>query len=293
MSRTPSAASQLLESFRYVERLPLSDLGFYQARLLEKVVRHCRRHVPFYANRLDAAFGSDDVFDMSRWRDVPILLTKDARAAGEALRSRMVPVGAGKVTKDRTTGTSGEPFYFFRSEAALIADSANSLRIFRDFGFNPNGRFADLRIDASGRAKFPDGVLRPSWSHGDGRGDYAVLDINTPLSDQIEWLLRMRPSIIFTWASNLRAIALELERRGEHLLLSNLATSAEMSTAGMRSDCERVFGHVPVDIIGAREIGIVAWRCHAGPFYHLAAESALLEIIRVSGVSTHETELAD
>ena len=193
------------------------------------------------------------------------------------------PPEAGKAIRDRTTGSSGSAFHFLRSEAALIADAANSLRVFRDHRFDPEARFADIRSDLSGMARYPDGALRPSWSHGDGAGDYAILDINTPLEQQIEWLSRMRPSIIFTWPSNLRALALEMESRGERLPVHALATSAESSTAGLRADCERVFGAVPVDIFGAREIGIIAWRCHAGLNYHLAAESALIEIIRDDG----------
>jgi phenylacetate-CoA ligase len=100
----------------------------------------------------------------------------------------------------------------------------------------------------------------------------------------------MRPSIIFTWPSNLRAIALELEHRRERLPIAALATSAELSTAGLRSDCERIFGAVPVDIFGAREIGIIAWRCHAGLNYHLAAESALIEVIRDDGAPARPGE---
>jgi len=65
-----------------------------------------------------------------------------------------------------------------------------------------------------------------------------------------------------------------VERASNPLRLTAVATSAERCTEGVRADCRRVFGRDPVDIFGAREIGIIAWQCHASPLYHFAAESA-------------------
>ena len=117
---------------------------------------------------------------------------------------------------------------------ALSVDAANSLRIYVDHAFDIDGRFADMRIDLYGKAPYPDGALRQRWAFGLGRGDYAILDISTPVEDQVEWLLRMRPSLLFTWGMNARAVALLLEERGEELPLTSLATSAEACTAASR-----------------------------------------------------------
>lgn len=278
-----SIASRFLNVLRRVERLPVQDLVLHQARRAEVMVRHARSHAPFYADSLAAVFDANDVLDLSRWQEMPILSTQEARANAVALKAREVPAFAGEVMQDQTSGSSGEPFHFLRSTAAVNADSANSLRIFLDHGFDTDGRFADLRIDIAGSASYPEGDLRRDWSFGQGSGDYAILDINTPLADQIEWLIRMQPAILFTWATNARAIALMFEAVGERLPLTGLATSAELCTAAVRADCRRIFGIDPVDILGARELGILAWRCHAGPHYHLAAESAFIEVIGDDG----------
>jgi phenylacetate-CoA ligase len=278
-----STASRFLNVLRAVERFPLSDLIMHQARRVESLVRHARAHVPFYADRLKAVFDADDVVDLSRWQDVPALTTDEARANAAAMTARAVPKFAGEVVQDQTSGTGGEPFHFYRSAAAMNADAANSLRIFIDHAFDTDGRFADLRLDVAGKAPYPGGQLRSGWSFGQGRGDYAILDINTPVADQVEWLIRMQPAVLFTWAMNARAIALLLEEAGERLPLTTLATSAEVCTAGVRADCRRVFGLDPVDIFGVREIGVVAWHCHAGPHYHIAAESAFIEVIGEDG----------
>lgn len=279
----PPKRSPALEVLRQVERYSLSDLVMYQARRLGELLRHAHRHVPYYRDRLAPLFDSGDVLDLSRWHEVPLLTPAEARRNKEALQASEVPASAGAAVADQTSGSGGEPFHFVRSGNAVTADSANSLRIFFDHGFDTGARFADIRLDARGNAQYPEGALRPSWAFGLGTGDYAILDINTPLEGQVEWLLRRKPSLLFTWAQNARAIALAIEARGEQLPLTAMATSAEVATAAVRRDCRRVFGAEPVDIFGAREIGIIAWQCHAGPHYHLASETAWIEVLADDG----------
>jgi phenylacetate-CoA ligase len=288
LQQTPT--SQFLRLLRTVERYSVPDLVFHQAQRVERLARHARAHVPFYAGRLDVAFTSDDVLDLSRWQDIPILSGETVRAHVDEMRASSVPELAGAKVDDMTTGTSGQPFHFQRSASAVNADAANSLRIFLDHRFDTNARFADIRIDVNRKAAYPTGALRPQWSFGHGGGDYAILDISTPLAQQVEWLLRMQPSLLFTWASNARAIALCLEEVGKRLPLTALATSAEVQTSGVRDDCRRVFGLEALDILGAREVGIIAWRCHAGPDYHVAADSAFIEVIRDDGAAAEPGE---
>jgi phenylacetate-CoA ligase len=285
-----TATHQFLRLLRRVERYAPHDLVFHQAQRIETLCRHARQHVPFYADRLRPVFDRDDVLDLSRWGDVPILTVAEARANAARMQAAEVPPLAGPILDDLTSGSSGEPFRFKRSTAAMSADAANSLRIFLDHRIDTDARFADIRIDVSGRAQPPDGALRPNWSFGQGKGDYALLDINSRLDDQVDWLLRMRPAMLFTWATNARAIALRLEAMGTPVKLKSLATSAEVQTAGVRHDCQRVLGADPIDILGAREVGIMAWRCQASPLYHLTAETMFLEVVRDDGAPANPGE---
>jgi phenylacetate-CoA ligase len=276
-------AARFLQRLRDLERRPLRQLVGFQARRVEELVRHARRNVPFYANRFDAAFDAEDHLDLSRWLDVPILDRATAQANSEALKARETPADAGTARPDRTTGSSGTPFFFEKSQATQVADAAHAMRLFQDHGLDTDGRLCDMRIDYLGVAAYPEGRSLPDWSYGLGSGDYAMLDINTPLADQVEWLVRRQPRNLFTWATNAREIALELERIGETLPLTGLMTSAERCTPGVRADCARVFGVEPVDFLSSREIGIVLFACNEAPVYHLAAESAFIEVIADDG----------
>lgn len=278
-----SPAQEILAHFKSLEKLSLNDLVFNQARKLERLVRHAAAHVPFYRNRLNAVFNDKDYFDASRWYEVPILTRQEAQENIARLKAEMIPAHAGNGVDDRTSGSGGSPLYFLRSTAALMADAGNSLRLYHDHKLDFAARFADIRIDLDGTAQYPDGAIYPDWSFGEGDGDYVQLDINTPTEQQIEWLLRRRPKILFTWATNASRIALELERLGETLDLSTIATGAEACTAGVRKDCRRVFGCEPVDILGIRELGIVAFPCNKAPCHHLTAESKFIEVVKDDG----------
>ena len=274
---------QVLERLRDLERRPVEALVLYQARRLETLLRHARQTVPFYKDRLDAVFDADGTLDLSRWQDVPVLARQEAQEHAEHLKATMIPADAGNALPDRTMGSGGSPFHFIRSLAAVAADAGNTLRIYLDHGFDLNARLCDIRLDVSGNSSWPEGSTRKAWTHGEGTGDYALLDINTDTDKQVEWLLRCQPRSLFTWATNARRIALELERTGRSIPLTSIATSAEPCSQAVHDDLRRVFGLDPVDILGAREIGIVAFPCNHSPLHHFAAESAFLEVITDEG----------
>ncbi len=280
-SREPG--QQVLERLRDLERRPVEALVLYQARRLETLLRHARQNVPFYKHRFDAVFDADGTLDLSRWSKVPLLTRREAQENADHLKATMIPADAGNALPDRTMGSGGSPFHFIRSLAAVATDAGNTLRIYLDHGFDLNGRLCDIRLDVSGNSSWPDGSMRKDWTHGEGTGDYALLDINTDTDKQVEWLLRRQPRALFTWATNARRIALELERTGQSLPLTAIATSAEPCSPAVRDDLRRVFGLEPIDILGAREIGIIAFPCSHSPLHHFAAESAFLEVITDEG----------
>jgi len=277
------AAQGFIKLLRDLERRPLEDLVRYQARRLEELARHARAWSPFYKDRLAPAFDRDDHIDFARWNDVPILTRADAQANGKALAAEMIPAKVGNYIEDQTSGSGGSAFHFLKSAAALVAESGNSLRIYLDHRFDADATYADIRLDLTGTAIYPDGEEREDWSHGEGSGRHFLLDINTPTDHQIEFLIRHKVRILFTWASNARQIALRLEETGQRLDLANLGTSAEFCTEATREDCLRVFGTAPVDVFGVRELGIVAFPCHAAPVYHFTAESGFFEAIADDG----------
>lgn len=73
-------------SFRQIRSMLQDGLSWsnetllaYQRNQLEQLLRHARKHVPFYSKRLDCLFTKSDQIDWSRWQEVPILKRSDLR----------------------------------------------------------------------------------------------------------------------------------------------------------------------------------------------------------------------
>ena len=66
------------------------EMRRYQISLLERLCRHARATVPYYKDRLDVLFSSNDEFNMDRWEEVPILTRQDLIEHQEALTSTAI-----------------------------------------------------------------------------------------------------------------------------------------------------------------------------------------------------------
>ena len=77
------------------ERDSREEMSRYHASLLERLCRHARATVPFYRDRLNVLFDSQDRFLLERWDEVAILTRQDVIQNKEALTSTDVPESFG------------------------------------------------------------------------------------------------------------------------------------------------------------------------------------------------------
>ena len=84
MNRTDEMVLKFREVLKETERLGPDELWAYQQNLLEPLLLHARKHVPFYRERLDAVFNGDEI-EYSRWREIPILTRSEAQHNGKAV----------------------------------------------------------------------------------------------------------------------------------------------------------------------------------------------------------------
>ena len=103
----------------------------------------------------------------------------------------------------------------------------------------------------------------------------------TTVSEQIDWLLRVRPGYVFSYASLLRGLALHCEREGIAMpWIKGLVSFGEVLTPGATRRLRRVFGVAPRDSYSASEVSLMAIECPDAPgLYHVQSESVLLEIL--------------
>jgi phenylacetate-CoA ligase len=179
-----------------------------------------------------------------------------------------------------------------RSKFADVAANCQLDRVFELFDFDLFGALAWITIDAEELFPYPHGRKLDTWNRTAANADLHVLDIRTHPADQLEWLLRVRPDYLFSYANNLKAVA-DLIRHAQAaaLGLKSIISTGEILAADTRNSIERAFGCRVIDIYGAREIGQIAFECPSADRYHLCSELVFTEIVDRDGMPVRPGEL--
>ncbi len=136
---------KFFETLRKTQFMPSDAMVAYQHGLLEKVIRHARKHVPFYreSGRLDPLFRMDETIAWERWAEIPLLTRRDLQIAEDRLKSEFVPPEHGRIVPGSTSGSTGEPLKVLQTELAVRwASSAVRLRDLERHKIDPTQRLA-------------------------------------------------------------------------------------------------------------------------------------------------------
>jgi phenylacetate-coenzyme A ligase PaaK-like adenylate-forming protein len=278
--RINQTARKFRETLARTERLPPRQLRAYQNDLLNSLIQHARRNVPFYEGRL-APLASGSHLDLSRWDEVPILTRADAQGNTEALTARTLPADAGRVEKGETSGSTGRPVRYLINELATIATLAATDRALRWWNFDGAKTMATFIARSRYRGS-PDGVTQVGWRVG-STGLHHMIDISPDNDAQIDWLLARRPHYLTAQAFTLLGLAERVRARGVDLRFERINSMSSVLTDETRRACEEVFGARPIDLYGARETGLIACECPGCRHYHTNAETVLVEILDADG----------
>ena len=285
-----------IDTLRRTQWLPPARIAAYQGSLLENLLRHAASQTEFNRDRLRPLFATADIatapIDFSRWAEVPIATRADVLDNFEAMKALSVPPETGAVVSGQSSGSTGEPMKHLRSQFADDAANCQLDRVFELFDFDLFGTLAWITFDAEELFPYPHGRKFNTWNRTAENADFHVLDIRTHPADQLEWLLRVRPDYLFSYANNLKAIAdLIPDAQGSALRLKSIISTGEILTADTRKSIEQVFGCRVIDIYGAREIGQIAFQCPSADRYHLCSELVLTEIVDGNGIPVRPGEL--
>lgn len=281
-----SALRQFVASLEQTERFSKTQLLAFQRKSLARLVTHARATVPFYRDRLSPLFRRDGSIDWEGWSDVPLLTKDDLRNHFPALQSADLHPRHGDITSDFSSGSTGEPVETRHTALEATAMRAITARFHRWHGVERAQKMAAIRSTFAGEAAYPDGAHRDRWTtDDDGGGDagpYALLNVNTPVHLQAEWLARQAPGILHTYPSNAAALA-HLAADDEWIRPSTILTFAELVTDETRSICREAFGLELADCYSAHECGYIALQCPDNPHYHVQSEVTKVEVIDADG----------
>lgn len=272
-----AALAALLEAVDRTQWLSPEALLSHQLEQAQAVIRFAHARSPFYRDRLDrAGYDPSSPLDMEALRRIPILHRDTLQAGG--IDAERIPRAHMPVVQKRTSGSTGTPV---KIRATAFQGRFYQALCARDNawqGRDPAWKLASIRFDAPDEGKESRG-----WAVGgywdDLSGPSAVLSIAKPVSAQARWLQELRPDMLLSYPSNLRALALYMRDREMPLELKQIITIGESLTANVRRTLSEVWDAPVRDLYSCEELGYLASPCPEAEGYHVHAENVLMEVL--------------
>jgi phenylacetate-CoA ligase len=257
-----------------------------QRAQLEPLLRHARRHVPFYENRLDVLFNRFGDIDWDRWHEVPIVTRKEAVENNNAMISTALPEHQGPTQTSYTSGSTGDPLRVVHSRRAALVHGAALFRAHRWHNLDWSRDLVFWFGEDAKKGRLPEGDVGgawgPSWAP-DATGRLISVNRMQQAPDILDFMARIRPGLFSARPQAAHAAALEAMRLGLHIPLDAVMTFSTGVNDTERSDVMTAFGARMVSPYSAKEGTLMAYQCPTGTHFHKNEENVLVEIVDREG----------
>lgn len=269
--------------------LPADALLENQLAQLRNVLVHASSTVPYYRELFsEHGVSVPKALDADFLRRLPISRRAMVREAGERLRSESVPKDHGKVRATTTSGATGTPVKVWGTDLTSFLWRAFTLRDHLWHERDLSAKLGAIRWAKKGFAAAPDGMRWDGW--GDAvdliyeSGSSCMLNVVTPVAQQVDWLLREQPKYLVSFPSNLAALAAHCLDRGIRFPgLTEVRTVGEMLSAEQRALFCQAWDCKVVDMYTCEEAGYLALQCPLHEHYHVQSENVIVEIVGEDG----------
>jgi phenylacetate-CoA ligase len=270
------SASSLMELFRLNRNQWANDRDL-DAIVLSKLKRQVARawaHSSFYREKFyKAGFKPEDLRSLSDLYKVPIVKRPELIEAGSS--AYCSDINLSNVVWIQTSGSSGTPLRIPFTRQDRFHRVLKELRSLFANGYKPTDRMAIMRMPGISIIKNPlqkTGFFR--------RYHLSAADHE---SDQIARLIQIKPHVIYSYASNLRFLAEELEagnynhKKPKPKILLSGADRLDLDTIQL---LKKEFGVEPIDFYGSMECGWIGWQCPERNGYHINSDCIIVECLR-------------
>jgi phenylacetate-CoA ligase len=262
---------------------PADRIRDLQRERLEKLLRHARAHVPFYATRLDILFRPDGSIDWDRWGDVPTLKRSDLLDHRRRMLARTVPAGHEQIVDASSSGSTGRPVTTAHSSLALKLTQAAVFRANVNDELDFGKRLGSWIGERAGEATWPEGKRGgrwgPSWDKQAAAGETFTVTHTAPPHQALEFLVRHGVRYALMGGTDARLLAFEAQRLGIHLPLDGIFTRGTDPTPFGTQLVAQVFGARTLPLYSSKEGHRMAHRCPQCGRWHVNDEQVLIEIL--------------
>lgn len=265
------------------ERWSAEQLEEAQFRQIEVLLAHADAHVPFWRDRLRrAGLRPGTRLTRAAWSRLPVLTRREAQELGDRLRADATPAAHGGVIDGATSGSTGTPLRFCKTELNAFIGHGFNLRVPLWHGMDFAASRLTIRRLGVGA---PDTDIQrlPHWGENYApfrTGPLARLDVRLPLATHLECILREKPTYLTTLPTNLAALARLCQDSGQRPTgLRTVVAFGETVPDGLRALCRDVLGASLLEVYSAEETGPTAIQCPEHEHLHVMAEGCRLEVL--------------
>ena len=257
-----------LHSFRSVQRsqwLDRDTIRLMQDKKLRSLVQHAYDHVGYYRKLFDdIGLQPRDINSVDDLVKIPV--TTKSHLQTLPLHERLSShYDLSKLTAERTSGSTGQPFTAYFDPAFVHVRNALFLRALHAAGYRPGHK---LFLITGGQKR-----SRP-WM----RWRYA--SIESPTEQLVAEFNSHRPTVLYGCTTPLRLMATYIQDSGiEYHRPRCVISTAESLDRTARTQLEQCFGTPVYDVYGLTEMGTVAWECTARKGYHLSEDATVVELV--------------
>lgn len=270
-------ARRFTEALQKTQTYTADRMQSYQRRLLERLVRHARAEVPFYDTRLDPLFDSDDNILWEAWKDIPTFTRAEAQDAGAALFAKTTPSETGGYGENTTSGSTGMPLRTRSSELMKLMSASINQRLFNWHNIKADDTIGFI-LDVKKKFPYPDGRDGDSWNLINPHAPAYNLSIGYTIEQQVNWLSRKQPDMLYTSPRNAQAIVELFLSQKQSIPFHTIMVLGEVLEAET-SDLMAKVGIRLINYFGTTETGPVSGQCSHGPWHHQFSDVCLMESI--------------
>jgi len=251
------------------------ELAAYQDAALQRMVRHCLSHVPYYIDLFRRlGLTADDVRTRADLRKLPFLDSKTVRDNFDALVSRkhlnwLCQTGT-------SSGTTGLPSRFLRDYDAINFEHAAHWRTWRRAG--DTGK---RRISLRGEVVVPASQTEPPFwrfNPADNELQLSSYHLSThTAAHYIDKILEFQPRILYCGPSMGHLLAKLFDLNGVRYHFDAVFTASETLAPEVRRFIERSFDTRVFDWYGQAERVAAIGQCLEGS-YHVQEDYSIVEL---------------
>jgi phenylacetate-CoA ligase len=279
-------ARSFYDSLMRSQWLPEARIKAYQETQLQQMLAHAWAQVPFYAEPLGRIRNPDGSFDLKRWHELPIIDKSVIQQDPQAFKARELPLGHQGLINTSTSGSEGDSLTIVKTRFEHTGAAAASFRYSNWFGYDYAVPLAMIRagfITLPNPEDPEDQKWGPPWLDPATRGARYRLHINTPLEEQLDWLMTLGPVYLNTLPSTAMALAQHSEKTGKVPSIRGVMTVGERLSQDVRNEVRRIWGCRMSDVYATAETGLVAIECPDAGGYHLQTEMSRAKVVSEDG----------